>query len=505
MLVTIVSTLPSDSDAAISKDIGGSGVHFNSFDESVIIDAGTSTNLSISLQNSTTSKKHYQIKQSFEPAEYLHLYFPSDKNQDIIAEDGEETSSITIDLKITADKFVKAGHHVLKLDIKITDMDTMNLYSDIIEIPVEVSSDYSSVGAYNKFMGLVTNTLPSPFDDTLVTTIISFIIWLMAGLIVGQIVVHVVRKGLARAKDRFGEAKHVGELGRMITLMFVLFGISNCMKIYGVDEHFTAIITDIVDIIFIILIAFIGWKVYKLLIVCIIVIWDKNDVIDDSLVPLFKMLGQAVIVVLALSIVMAILGFDLATIATSAGLVSIAISLGAQSTLNQFFCGLVLMATRPFRIGDKVKLDACEDVLIVRDIHIMETEFKYWLNEEVVRLPNSTVMGSKIINLTKEDKTYVLYDYFDVAYGEDLTKVEEIIMGIVNSHPKVIKDGSKSEPSFRLTSLEASSVRVRASYTIGDHEYSHMVSCQIREAVFRKFRAEGIKVPHNVVDVHVEE
>ena len=31
-----------------------------------------------------------------------------------------------------------------------------------------------------------------------------------------------------------------------------------------------------------------------------------------------------------------------------------------------------------------------------------------------------------------------------------------------------------------------------------------LVSCQVKEAIYKKFRVSGIKVPHNIVDVHTE-
>ena len=160
--------------------------------------------------------------------------------------------------------------------------------------------------------------------------------------------------------------------------------------------------------------------------------------------------------------------------------------------------------TRPFRIGDKVRLGTSEEVLIVRKIGVMETEFKVWLNEEVQHIPNSTVMGSNIINITKNDKTYKVIDYLIIDYNADIDKAREIIMGILRAHPKIVNDGSKSEPEFRLQAMDDSALRIRISYIVYDHEVYHAVSCQVKEAIYKKFKVEGIKVPHNIVDVHTE-
>ena len=96
-----------------------------------------------------------------------------------------------------------------------------------------------------------------------------------------------------------------------------------------------------------------------------------------------------------------------------------------------------------------------------------------------------------------------VYDYFDIAYGADVDKAREIIMSTVMAHPQVIKDGSKSMPLFRFQSLDSSSVKLRVTYVVPDHENYLTISGQIKEAVYRRFRAEGIEIPFNVVDVHV--
>ena len=246
-----------------------------------------------------------------------------------------------------------------------------------------------------------------------------------------------------------------------------------------------------------------AWKAYKVVVYNIVVSMDTKDRIDDSLLPLLNMIGKIIIAIVAVSVILAVMGLSLAAILTSAGLVTLGISLGAQSTLNQFFSGLVLMTSRPFRIGDKIRLGTDGEVLIVRKISVMETEFKNWLNEEVTRVPNSTVMASTIVNMTMDDKSYKVYDYFDIAYGADVDKAREIIMSTVMAHPQVIKDGSKSMPLFRFQSLDSSSVKLRVTYVVPDHENYLTISGQIKEAVYRRFRAEGIEIPFNVVDVHV--
>ncbi len=475
-------------------------VNIHSFDSSVNMTAGEAVNLRFTLYNDSSSVKKIVVIRSVTMSDmgFGTISF----NDSTILIDVEDTKETVITLR--PDKYAKSGTHILSVTISVSDNNGNVSATDTFSFPVTIGSNYAAGDLYNKFMGVYPNTLPEPLDMPIVTALVSLLIWICISSAIGYGAYRVI--GFKWGADIMSESrKDAKSIGKMLFCIIMLIGVSMCMKIYGASEYMTGLTTDLISVIFIIVGAIIAWDIYKILLYNIVVKLDKEDRIDDTLIPLFKMIGRIVVCVIALASIMSIFGLNLGTIVTSAGLVSLAISMGAQNTLNQFFCGLQLMATRPFRIGDKIKLGNSSDVLIVRKIRVMETEFKNWLNEEVFRVPNSTVMSAMITNITFNDDTYKIYEYVDVDYGADIDRVKEILLQVVNSHPKVVTDGSKDKPSFRFSSMEASAIRVRVSYVVTDHEISHLVSCQIREAIFRKLRSEGIKIPHNIVDVHLEE
>lgn len=497
--IPLCMTATSDeSDAFVANDLNG--INIISFDDQVRIDAGDSYNLVFTIYNTTDVTKIVSVTDVKISDEKLGS--ASCKPTVIPPISGKDHSDLTITIKI--EKYADAGEHDLHFNVTVCDSnDTSTKTVESFTIPLKVESDYASGDVYNKFFGLIPNTLPSPFNESWFTMIVTFISMCAIGALIGHVIYRIIdRKWSKNGNDSSKDAKSIG---KQVTLVMVIAGLSLCLRIFGANEILTGLVTDLITVAFIVIGAYIVWKGYKIVIHNVIVKYDKNDRVDDSLVPLFKMIGRIVICVVALSSVLSIFGFNLATIVTSAGLVSLAISLGAQETLNQFFCGIQLMATRPFRIGDKVKLGTSQDVLIVRKIRVMDTEFKNWLNEEVFRVPNSTVMSSMITNITFDDDSYKIYEYVDVDYGADIDKAKEIMLDVVKAHPQVITDGSKAVPTFRFSSMESSSIRLRVSYVITDHELSYVVPCQIREAIFKRLKAEGIKIPHNIIDIHMEE
>lgn len=488
-----MSVLCSDgSEAEQTKDIADINVHC--FKDSANFDAGDSATFEITLTNtSTTDTYAIDVYAVMKPANRVG----AEVSQDQKSLDPGKTMVVYV--TTTSKTVAVAGDYDLEVILSVRNIQAgTDSQSGIMTFGIAIDSNYSSEGYYNKILGL----FESPVDEPIVAGVITLFIWIGIGIILNIMTRKVLLKRAEKDGFEDGESDAKGA-GRFLFVLTLLIAIPMCLRISGVGEEIVATVSDAVRVLLCLNIAYIIWKIYKVVMYDIIVRRDKNDVIDDSLFPLVKMVGETVILIVTISIILSIYGLDLGAIVTSAGIVTLAVSFGAQSTLNQFFCGLVLLVTRPFRIGDKVRLGTSGEVLIVKKIGVMETEFKVWLNEEIQHIPNSAVMGSSIINITKGDKCYKVVDYIDIDYNADIDKARDIIMGILSKHPKIVNDGSKSKPDFRFSSMESSSIRIRISYIVYDHEVWHSVSCQIKEAIYKKFLAEGVKVPHNIVDVHM--
>ena len=507
VLVPAFGSEPSDAAEPVGKEVVVEGVTFHTFVTSVDIDANSSCSFIINIHNTTDSAKRIVIHASPSTGDLTASIDLSDEDGILEGRSDSAGSSCTAKITISAEKFAQAGSYTIELKATVTDLNTSSIKSGSIDLPMKVTSKYATGDQFNKILGYITNPIDE-LNKPLFNAAVTAVIWVFLAIIVSAFITHVVIRRLLQQDNgevRSEGAKELKSIRRLLFVIVILFGIANCMRVAGAEESVVGAFTDVFNIVAYAVGALLFWKAYKVAVYNIVVRMDKMDKVDDSILPLLYMVGKIVISIVAVSLILSVLGLNLGAIVASAGLVTLGISLGAQNTLNQFFCGMVLMATRPFRIGDKIKLGTDGEVLIVRKISVMDTEFKNWLNEEVFRIPNSTVMASTIVNITMDDKSYKVIEYFDISYDEDVNKARDIIMDVINSHPKVIKDGSKERPTFRLESLEASSVRLRATYIVPDHEIFLTVSGQIKEAVFRRFKAEGVEIPHNVYDIHMVE
>jgi small-conductance mechanosensitive channel len=96
-----------------------------------------------------------------------------------------------------------------------------------------------------------------------------------------------------------------------------------------------------------------------------------------------------------------IAGLDPGTLAVGGAITAVVFGLAAQQTLGHVIAGLVLISARPFRIGDRVRLQAggvagqLEGV--VTAIGLLYTSFAQ--GEEMIMVPNSIVLSAAVVPL----------------------------------------------------------------------------------------------------------
>ncbi len=97
------------------------------------------------------------------------------------------------------------------------------------------------------------------------------------------------------------------------------------------------------------------------------------------------------------AIVAHVFGQPIQGLLATSGAIAIILGLALQSTLNDFFSGLVLNFSHPFRPGDTISIDGVTEGKVVemnwRATHILTG------NRDLAILPNATIAKAKIVNL----------------------------------------------------------------------------------------------------------
>lgn len=407
-----------------------------------------------------------------------------------------------VTVELTANEYAKSHTESVGAVIVITDIGDGSEITVNLTMDVEVTSQYYSKDAYNKFFGLIPNTLSEPFDNIWFTAAVTLVLWIIATVIASYIVIPLMTRLVGFRKTDDERRKLKKTLTKLITLLMFVIAINECAQIVGAAPEISHSMSILSTVLYVVIGATILWEVYMFIITSFFRgAEDSGDVtgFDTSLIPLFRMLGKLVLTVSSVAVVLSSFGVDLTGILVSAGVISLGITLGAQNILGQFFSGIVLLASRPFKKGDYVKIN--NNVYVVRKVKLMYTEFDNWDGDQVVTMPNNVVSSASIVNLTKDSKNTRIFVYMSVAYGANLTLAKELMIKAAMMHPHVVKDGSVSMPGTRLTAFLDSGIEYRLACFVDDFDNSSHFAGQLREMMYKLFLDNNIEIPYNRLEI----
>ena len=209
---------------------------------------------------------------------------------------------------------------------------------------------------------------------------------------------------------------------------------------------------------------------------------------DESLQKfLLNLLGWILKIVLIV-VVLGTVGVETTSFAAILAAAGLAIGLALQGSLGNFAGGVLIMIFKPFKIGDLI--EAQGEVGVVKEIEIFTTKLTGLSNREII-IPNGSLSNGNIINYTTEGTRRVDLT-FGVGYDSDIKKTKEVLMNVLTSHPKVLKDPA---PTVNVSELADSSINfaVRPWTLTADY---WPVYFDITEQTKEALDAAGIDIPY---------
>ena len=432
--------------------------------------------------------------------DHAGMYWSGDDEPVEIANGETYMFSVTV----TAERYAAATDLIAEFNFLLLDP------SDGTHVHVSVDSEMNilprmaSENEYNKIMGIWYNPLPAPFDTAVYAALVTFLLWLMIALLVSSVLVPLIVPLIVR-HDKQEHRDIKKRVWLPLFVLIILFGLTECMNVIGAGEYIITVMNSVAGLTYVLLGALIAWRVYSTISEAFVRrSVENNGRADRSVLPLLLMIGRIVISMVTVGAILAVLGFDLMIIVTGAGVIGIAISLGAQSTLSQFFSGLTLLINRPFKEGDLVMIDGRNDVLKVIKVGFMMTAFKNWSNSEIITMPNGKVASSVIINVTTGTNTYRVSIDIGVVYGTDIELAKSLALEAMAEHPRIVKDGSEERPKVRFQAFGDSAIMIRVSGYVDHFEDNGSITSEVRESIYRKYRGNGIEIAHPQMDVRIK-
>lgn len=191
--------------------------------------------------------------------------------------------------------------------------------------------------------------------------------------------------------------------------------------------------------------------------------------------------------VLLLISIIGILGIPMSSVIAVLASAGVAVGLAMRGSLSNLAGGLMLMIFRPFNIGDYISAGGAEGV--VQEISLFYTVIKTVDNKRIT-VPNGNLMNANVTNFSAEATRRVDLT-FNVAKGEDVAKIQELLVNTAGKNEKVLKDPA---PFARLSggSNEAMEFTVRAWCDSADY---WDVYFDLTQALTEALGAAGVQGP----------
>lgn len=221
-----------------------------------------------------------------------------------------------------------------------------------------------------------------------------------------------------------------------------------------------------------------------------------NQKADQTLTKALCNAAKIALKILVVICLIGYLGIETSGISAVIASLGVCVGLAVNGTLSNLAGGVMLLLTRPFKVGDYISAQGCEG--IVEEILICTTKINT-LDNKVVYLPNSSLSTGTIMNFSEKELRRVDFD-FSVA-GNDPVKVKELLLNVCANEELVLKD---PEPFARVSDYGAGNgvkVTMRAWCKSAQYWDTYFA---LLETIQKTFEAEGIVIPFNQLDVHIK-
>ena len=243
-------------------------------------------------------------------------------------------------------------------------------------------------------------------------------------------------------------------------------------------------------------------KALVLLAVCLILIklllaasgrvLEKSK-LDKSLHAIIRSTLKILLLFLTILIVAPTLGIETSSLLAVMSIAGVAVSLSIQGILGNFFSGITLLMSKPFKIGDFVTIGGMSGTIV--ETGITHTKL-HTVDNQVILVPNSTVTSNVITNVSTENKRRLDF-VFTASYDSDPEAVKAALTEAIDI-PEMLRE----EPVFiALSKYGDSSIEYTVRIWVLGADYWN-ANFKILERVHQCYKRHNVVMSYPHINVH---
>lgn len=241
-----------------------------------------------------------------------------------------------------------------------------------------------------------------------------------------------------------------------------------------------------------IIILVVGWQIAKWIAKLTLKFCERAK-LDITLSRFFSNLAKTLVLVFVIIIALGKFGITIAPFIAALGAVAFGSTIALQGPLSNYGAGLTIILTRPFVVGDTIKIQGITGV-------VDEIKLAYTLlsNEdgEVITIPNKQIVGEILSN---SHSNLVVENIIRIDYKHDPEKAINIIRNILESTKDVSVD---PRPLVGIEKFGESAIELGMRYWVPTKRYFE-IQYLVNGRIKREFYEQEISFACPRMDVHV--
>ena len=227
--------------------------------------------------------------------------------------------------------------------------------------------------------------------------------------------------------------------------------------------------------------------------------WAQQTEGDHSTEILIGRLGYGAVWIAGTVIALGVWGIDFATMLGALGLTSVAIGFSLKDVLSNYISGVILLAARPFHIGDQVVINGYEGT--ITQVQLRSTTLKTY-DGRMIYIPNQEVFQASITNNTAASylRSSVMVG---IDYEADIPRARQVITEAIAQLKEVQPNPL---PEVLVSELAASTVNLEVRFWVDSHragflETTSTVAQKVKEAL----QKEDIEMPTDIYTLLIKD
>ncbi len=185
---------------------------------------------------------------------------------------------------------------------------------------------------------------------------------------------------------------------------------------------------------------------------------------------------------------LASLGIGVERIALLLSALSVGIGFGLQAITQNFISGLILLAERPIKIGDLIKVGLDEGD--VKRISVRSTEIEL-ADHSTLIVPNSELITKSVLNKTLASPLGRVQIQFSVPIEADAARVEQIVLDAYAQQPEILDDPA---PSVFIDSIVDARIVFNSFAHVSGPRAAYGARSAVYKTLLQRLREEGIPI-----------